>query len=86
LRQLRQQGYFLIGAETTKESMPLDQVDPLSVNRAQPRAFLFGNEKSGLLAETLQYVDLITHIPMLGTKESLNIGQAAAIYMWAWRR
>jgi tRNA G18 (ribose-2'-O)-methylase SpoU len=34
------------------------------------------------MEETLSQVDAVAHIPMLGTKESLNVGQAAAIFMW----
>jgi tRNA G18 (ribose-2'-O)-methylase SpoU len=34
------------------------------------------------MEETLQQVDEVVHIPMLGSKESLNVGQAAAIFMW----
>jgi len=45
------------------------------------RAIIFGNENTGVLEETLDYVDHIVHIPMQGVKESLNVGQAAAIFM-----
>ena len=49
-------------------------------------AIVFGNEKTGVLAETLEQVDYIIHIPMQGEKESLNVGQAAAIFMWELKR
>jgi len=40
-----------------------------------------GNEPDGVEASTLTQVDGVLHIPMLGSKESLNVGQAAAIAM-----
>jgi len=40
-----------------------------------------GNEKTGVLEETLDFVDHVVYIPMKGMKESLNVGQAAAIIM-----
>jgi len=42
---------------------------------------LVGNEPDGVEASTLTQVDGVLHIPMLGSKESLNVGQAAAIAM-----
>ena len=49
-------------------------------------AIVFGNEKTWVLAETLWYVDNIVHISMQGEKASLNVGQAAAIFMWELRK
>lgn len=48
-------------------------------------AIIVGNENTGVLEESLEQVDHIIHIPMQGEKESLNVGQAAAIFMWEWR-
>lgn len=45
-------------------------------------ALLVGNEPDGVEASTLWSVDWVLHIPMVGSKESLNVGQAAAIAMW----
>lgn len=44
-------------------------------------ALLVGNEPDGVEQSTLSSVDWVVHIPMLGSKESLNVGQAAAIAM-----
>ncbi|USN56424.1 MAG: hypothetical protein H6766_05195 [Candidatus Peribacteria bacterium] len=46
-------------------------------------AVIMGNEITGVDQVTIGQVDHIIHIPMLGTKESLNVGQAAAIMMRA---
>jgi tRNA G18 (ribose-2'-O)-methylase SpoU len=44
---------------------------------------IFGNEVEGILPQTLEAVDDVVAIPMRWVKESLNIGQSAAIFMWA---
>ncbi len=36
---------------------------------------------TGVEQETLEKSDTVVHIPMQGIKESLNVGQAAAIIM-----
>lgn len=48
-------------------------------------ALIFGNEVEGVLADTLKLVDQVVYIPMQGVKESLNVGQSAAIMMWQLR-
>lgn len=42
----------------------------------------FGNEVQWVLQETLEFVDDVVFVPMTGTKESLNVGQTSAIFMW----
>ncbi len=67
---------YLIGAERTSSSIPLTQFKfPLSW------AIILGNEIHWLLPETLEFVDYIVHIPMIGLKTSFNVGQAGAIFM-----
>lgn len=41
-----------------------------------------GNEVTGVEIETLDAVDSVVMIPLMGMKESMNVGQAAAICMW----
>lgn len=76
----RELGMSIIAAEITKESLPLDQ---LSDGSHQGVAIVFWNEVDGVLASTLKLVDKVVHIPMQGIKESLNVGQSSAIFMWA---
>ncbi len=78
LQYLREQWYTLIAAEKTDDSLWLDTFETLN----GPLAVIVGNEIVGVREETLQQVDYVVHIPMMGTKESLNVGQAAAIVMW----
>lgn len=43
---------------------------------------IFWNEVVGVEQSTLDRVDSVVYIPMQGYKESLNVGQTAAIFMW----
>lgn len=45
-------------------------------------AVILGNEVTWVEFATQELSDYIVHIPMMGTKESFNVGQAAAIMMW----
>lgn len=45
-------------------------------------AVIFWNEVVGVDQSTLYEVDDVVFIPMQGYKESLNVGQTAAIFMW----
>lgn len=46
------------------------------------RAVVLWNEVVWVEPETLASVDAVVKIPMHGEKESLNVGQTAAIFMW----
>lgn len=65
--------------EITDISQDLRSVDRKTLNGSF--ALLVGNEPDGVELSTLLCVDWIIHIPMIGSKESLNVGQAAAIAM-----
>jgi TrmH family RNA methyltransferase len=42
-----------------------------------------GNEEFGISQEVLEMSDLIVHIPLTGSKNSLNVCTAAGIAMYA---
>jgi RNA methyltransferase, TrmH family len=48
-----------------------------------PTAWLFGNEAQGLDAETCRAADHVVRIPVHGRAESLNLGTAAAVCLYA---
>lgn len=79
IQRARVQWYTLIAAEKNMKSAALPQFT--KTPKAKYAVFM-GNENTGVLAETLNVVDHILHIPMLGMKESLNVAEAAAIFMW----
>jgi tRNA G18 (ribose-2'-O)-methylase SpoU len=45
-------------------------------------AYVFGNEVTGVDAETLEQCDTVIDLPMLGMKESLNVSTTAGIVMY----
>jgi tRNA G18 (ribose-2'-O)-methylase SpoU len=80
----KEQWYTLVAAEVVAgRSIPLDKIPPTPpLSKGGRLAIIVGNEKTGVLEETLEQADYIVHIPMQGEKQSLNVGQAAAIVMW----
>ncbi len=89
IQYVQQLWYVLVAGEITELSVSLDQISPsLHLSRegdVVPMALIVGNENTGVLRETLDMADHIVHIPMQWLKESLNVGQAAAILMWEFR-
>ncbi len=74
----------LISAETGENSISLKDFDFTKID--QNFAIIFGNEVDGVLAQTMEKSDYVVSIPMKGIKESLNVGQSSAIFMWEfWR-
>ncbi|WP_062294447.1 TrmH family RNA methyltransferase [Demequina phytophila] len=50
---------------------------------AGPTAWVFGNEAWGLRPEELELMDAVVRIPIYGHAESLNLGTAAAVCLYA---
>jgi tRNA G18 (ribose-2'-O)-methylase SpoU len=76
--RLRQEGYTIIASEKTPDAVALDSFSCTDTKIA----VIMGNEITGVEESTMDQADHIVHIPMMGQKESLNVGQAAAIMMW----
>ena len=74
---------LIIAAELDEKSIPLTQINEKiqEFTLGSELYVILGNEVTGVESETLQKAHIISHIPMLGLKESLNVGQAAAIMM-----
>ena len=77
---VKSKSYIVVAAEITDDSVWLDifqqKIPPIV-------AVVFGNEVTGVEPDTLSQVDQVVKIPMKGMKESLNVGQSSAIFMWA---
>lgn len=74
----RKAGFFIVALEQASTSIPLASFTP-----TPKTAILVGNEVLGVTAETLQQVDAILEIPMVGRKESFNVSVAAGIALYA---
>ncbi|HET9850629.1 MAG TPA: TrmH family RNA methyltransferase [Candidatus Saccharimonadales bacterium] len=77
LEQLRAEGFQITALEQSRKSIPLNDFQP-----GPKLAIIVGREVEGIEPEVLRTVDKIIEIPMLGTKESLNVASAAAIAMY----
>lgn len=47
---------------------------------------IFGEESSGITTQMQAILDRLVQITQYGSTRSMNVGHAAAIAMWAWRR
>jgi len=70
--------YTLISAEISEKSSPLSE----RKNTEQKICVIVGNELLGVEESSMEQSDQILHITMKGKKASVNVGQAAAIFMW----
>lgn len=69
---------YVIAAEITADAKNLADCG----SRKESFAVVLWNEVVGVEPTTLEQVDETVFIPMKGHKESLNVGQTAAIFMW----
>lgn len=80
--ELRREGYRIIALETAANASSLHEVR----FDGEPTAFVLGNERFGIDAETLQNADAICRIPVRGIKNSMNVGIAFGICAFEWLR
>lgn len=81
LNKLRAENYHVVGLETTSHALPLQ-----SDFAKSPTAFILGNERFGLDAETLDLCHEVRKIDLRGQKNSLNVSVAAAIATYEFSR
>lgn len=77
VRELKKNGYTIVALEKNASSVEIDTVELTG-----PAALIVGNEVTGVGEDLLQMADVVTHIPMQGRKESLNVSVAAGIGMY----
>lgn len=80
LRQLKEQGIWLLGADERGERGLYE------AKLDGPLAWVFGAEGEGMRRLTREHCDELLRIPMLGTVESLNISVSAGICLAETRR
>lgn len=77
LAELKESGYTVYGVET------VDQADSIwSVQLKFPAAFVLGNEALGLGEDTMEACDAFIYLPMFGSKNSINVGNAGAVVLY----
>lgn len=76
---LKSRGYKVYAVEQVENSISLEQMYMASDEKV---AVIFGNEVSGVEADTIALCDGCVEIPQLGMKHSLNIATAAGVVLW----
>lgn len=77
IQALHADGHHLLAVEQDRRSVPLESfvVEP----KKRRIVLVLGNEVDGIEPDVLERMDEILEIPMLGSKESLNVSAAGAI-------
>ncbi|KKU13845.1 MAG: tRNA/rRNA methyltransferase [Parcubacteria group bacterium GW2011_GWC2_45_7] len=92
-KELQEQGVYVVALEN---NIAAGFCPPCGILKASvtllhkwrprfPLALIVGNEVNGVARGVLERADAIVHIPMLGTKESLNVSVAAGIALYTLR-
>jgi tRNA G18 (ribose-2'-O)-methylase SpoU len=76
LEELRRDGYYVIAFEQNEKALDYKKV---AIEGKENVAFIVGPEVTGVTEDTLLLCDVIVEIPMLGSKESLNVTIAFGI-------
>lgn len=79
VRQLRNDGYIIIGVEQTENSISLERFKPES---GKKYAYIFGNEVDGVRQDVIDECDFCLEIPQFGTKHSLNVSVSIGVVLW----
>ncbi len=77
LKELRSDGYRLVGLEQTTGSRSLPEYD-----FERRTALVIGNERLGLADEVLALLDDVVEIPIYGRPHSLNVANATAMALY----
>lgn len=77
IRRLRKEGWHIVGVEQDARAVPYK-----SFSLRGNTLFVLGNEVRGLASALRAQCDALVEIPMLGTKESLNVSVAAGIILF----
>jgi 23S rRNA (guanosine2251-2'-O)-methyltransferase len=79
LQKLKNEDFYIIAIEQDESSVDYTSI---LVGDKEHIAFIIGAEVEGMTKETLALCDTIAEIPMLGTKESLNVTIAFGVAVY----
>jgi len=77
---LQQHNYMTVALTPDSTAIKISEI---SYSSQQKMALMFGSERDGLQADTMAASSVVARIPMYGDIDSLNVGAAAAIAMYA---
>ena len=79
VQQLRREGVkMILAVETLDNAVPAWEKE-----YEYPLAIIMGNEALGINEDTLKECDGAVNLPMLGEKESINVGNCAAVVLYS---
>jgi len=78
LEYIKQNYHLTIAAEITPKAIPISSLDK---HLKDNFCIIMGNEVNWVSLETLEKVDIVSYIPMKWIKHSLNVCEAATIFM-----
>jgi len=81
LKQLKAEGYHLVGLEQTSNSQDLH-----TYKFERRTALVVGNERSGLTEDLLQQLDAVVEIPVWGLPYSYNVATATTMALYEYCR
>lgn len=79
VKKLKDENYYVIALEQGEGSVDYKEV---SLAGYENIAFVIGNEVDGVTSDVLAQSDVLAEIPMLGTKESLNVTIAFGVAVY----
>src|SRR5262249_48789745 len=81
LKELRTEGYVLLGLEQTTNSVSLHDY-----HFPRRTALVIGNERLGLTDEELQLMEVVVEIPVWGLPYAYNVANATAMALYEYCR
>ena len=79
VKKLRDEDYFVIAIEQDEKAVNYKKID---IKNEKKIAFIVGSEVDGVSKEVLNEVSAVAEIPMVGSKESLNVTIALGIAVY----
>lgn len=79
IQELKNDRYYILALEQDKNSVDYKDVD---IEGKDKVAFIIGNEVDGITKDVVDISDVVVEIPMLGTKESLNVTIAFGVAVY----
>ncbi len=79
VNSLKEEGIKMVLAVETLE----DAKSAWEMNYEYPLALVFGNEALGISEDTIKICDGAVNLPMFGKKESINVGNCAAVVLYS---
>jgi len=84
LHEQKRNGFAIVSLEVTAQAIPIFTAGD-SLLKYKAILLIVGNEVSGIDPALIDESDAVVYIPMLGSKTSLNVSNAAAIAIYEFR-